>query len=142
MSIGGLPSLNDGNNARAILYNALIDKYGAQMFISAGNSDNGLNSVGDPSVATKVMSIGAHWSHDSVLSNYGNSTPSAEGLHDFSSRGPREDGGFKPDVVAPGNALPAQPIPRDTRRWDRDLRARGHHDVDGAVPAHVHLLAQ
>jgi hypothetical protein len=117
MSIGGLPALNDGNNARAILYNRLIDKWGAQLFISAGNSGPGVNTVGDPSVATKVMSIGAYWTKDSVLSNYGNNVPGPEALHDFSSRGPREDGGFKPDIVAPGNAVsgvptwqPGQPV--------------------------------
>ena len=51
MSIGGLPALNDGNNARAELYNRLIDDYGVQMFISAGNSGPGLNTIGDPAVA-------------------------------------------------------------------------------------------
>ena len=38
MSIGGLPALNDGNNARSALYDRLIDEYGVQLFISAGNS--------------------------------------------------------------------------------------------------------
>jgi hypothetical protein len=109
MSIGGLPSLNDGNNARAILYNRLIDKWGAEMFISAGNSGPGVNTVGDPSVATKVMSVGAYWTKDSVFANYGNVVPGPEALHDFSSRGPREDGGFKPDIVAPGNATSGVP---------------------------------
>ncbi len=37
MSIGGLPGLNDGNNARAELYTRLIDTYGVQLVISAGN---------------------------------------------------------------------------------------------------------
>lgn len=109
MSIGGLPSLNDGNNARAILYNRLIDKWGAQLFISAGNSGPGVNTVGDPSVATKVMSVGAYWTKESVLANYGTTNATNEALHDFSSRGPREDGGFKPDIVAPGNATGAVP---------------------------------
>ncbi|HTJ60085.1 MAG TPA: S8 family serine peptidase, partial [Candidatus Saccharimonadales bacterium] len=109
MSIGGLPSLNDGNNARAILYNRLIDKWGAQLFISAGNSGPGVNTIGDPSVATKVMSVGAYWTSDSVFANYGNTAVNSEALHDFSSRGPAEDGGFKPDVVAPGNATGAIP---------------------------------
>ncbi len=59
MSIGGLPSLNDGNNTRAVLYDRLIEQYKVQMFISAGNSGPGENTVGDPSVATKVMSVGA-----------------------------------------------------------------------------------
>lgn len=109
MSIGGLPSLNDGNNARAILYNRLIDDEGAQLFISAGNSGPGVNTVGDPSVATKVMSVGAYWHKDTVLANYGNVVPGPEALHDFSSRGPREDGGFKPQIIAPGSAVSSIP---------------------------------
>jgi subtilisin family serine protease len=109
MSIGGLPSLNDGNNARAILYNRLIDKWGAQIFLSAGNSGPGVNTIGDPAVATKAMAIGAYWTRESVQANYGNVVPGAEALHDFSSRGPREDGGLKPEVVAPGNATSSVP---------------------------------
>jgi hypothetical protein len=109
MSIGGLPALNDGNNARAILYNRLIDKWGAQIFLSAGNSGPGVNTMGDPAAATKAMAIGAYWTKESVLANYGNDVPSAEALHDFSSRGPREDGGLKPEVVAPGNATSSVP---------------------------------
>jgi subtilisin family serine protease len=109
MSIGGLPGLNDGNNARAILYNRLIDKWGAEIFLSAGNSGPGVNTIGDPAVATKAMAIGAYWTKESVLVNYGNNVVSDEALHDFSSRGPREDGGFKPEVVAPGNATSSVP---------------------------------
>ena len=41
MSIGGLPALNDGNNARAMLYDRLIEQSNVQMFISAGNSGAG-----------------------------------------------------------------------------------------------------
>src|SRR4029078_4222449 len=37
MSIGGLPAINDGNNARALLYDRIIETYNVQMFISAGN---------------------------------------------------------------------------------------------------------
>jgi hypothetical protein len=109
MSIGGLPALNDGNNPRAIIYNSLIDKYGVQMFISAGNSGPGINTVGDPSVATKVMSVGAYWTKATVLANYGATTVSDEALHDFSSRGPREDGFTKPQIVAPGSAVSSIP---------------------------------
>ena len=60
MSIGGLPALNDGNNTRAVLYNRLIEDNNTQMFISAGNSGPGENTIGDPAVATKVMAVGAY----------------------------------------------------------------------------------
>lgn len=39
MSIGGLPALNDGNNARATMYTRLIDTYGVQLVISAATPD-------------------------------------------------------------------------------------------------------
>jgi hypothetical protein len=109
MSIGGLPALNDGNNARAVLYNRLINDYGVQMFISAGNSGPGMNTVGDPSVATQVVSVGSYINKDTWMSNYGSRTGQYDNLHPFSSRGPSEDGGFKPQIVAAGAAVSAVP---------------------------------
>jgi hypothetical protein len=113
MSIGGLPSLNDGNNARTELYNRLIEQYNVQMFISAGNSGAGLNTIGDPSVATKVVSVGSYISQATWRANYGSDSLSVDNLHPFSSRGPREDGGFKPNLVAPGSAISTVPIWQD-----------------------------
>jgi hypothetical protein len=109
MSIGGLPALNDGNNARAVLYNRLINDNGVQMFISAGNSGAGMNTVGDPSVASQVVSVGSYVTSATWLSNYGSTTGPAENLHPFSSRGPAEDGALKPEIVAPGAAVSAVP---------------------------------
>nr|WP_246107981.1 S8 family serine peptidase [Saccharothrix saharensis] len=109
ISIGGLPALNDGNNARAELYNRTIAEYNVQVFISAGNSGAGANTVGDPSVSTDAMSVGSYITADTWLSNYGSVTKQREGLHGFSSRGPREDGGFKPNIVAPGSAISTVP---------------------------------
>ena len=110
MSIGGLPALNDGNNARAALYNNLIETYNVQIFISAGNSGPGMNTVGDPSVASLVMSVGAYITDDTYLADYGAQLYEADNLHLFSSRGPREDGGFKPEIVAPGAAISTTPL--------------------------------
>lgn len=109
MSIGGLPALNDGANARAELYNRLIDVYGVQLFISAGNSGPGVNTVGDPSVASDVVSVASSISKDTWKANYGSVVSSRLNLHNFSSRGPREDGGFKPDIMAPGSAVSTVP---------------------------------
>ena len=110
MSIGGLPALNDGNNARAALYNRLIEQSNVQMFISAGNDGPGMNTIGDPSVATLVMSVGAYITDDTYLADYGAQVYEQDNLHLFSSRGPREDGGFKPDIVAPGAAISTIPM--------------------------------
>ena len=110
MSIGGLPALNDGNNARAVLYDRLIEQYNVQMFISAGNSGSGMNTVGDPSVASKVMSVGSYITKDTWQKNYGSNSTFVDNMHGFSSRGPREDGGFKPQIVAPGSAISTVPV--------------------------------
>ncbi|MBC7374075.1 MAG: S8 family serine peptidase, partial [Frankiales bacterium] len=109
MSIGGLPALNDGSGARNELYNRIINDFGVQLVISAGNSGNALNTIGDPSVATDVVSVGASISRETWKSNYGSDVAFAKGMLTFSSGGPREDGGFKPNVTAPGSAISTTP---------------------------------
>ena len=71
MSIGGLPALNDANNARARIYDRLIADYGVQLFISGGNSGAGVNTIGDPSVANDVVSVASSITKETWLSNYG-----------------------------------------------------------------------
>ncbi|MBO3142483.1 S8 family serine peptidase [Dermatophilus congolensis] len=110
MSIGGLPALNDGNNTRSALYNRIIDEYGVQIFISAGNSGAGTNTIGDPSVATDAVSVAAGASKETWLANYGAKAKEEYWAQNYSSRGPREDGGFKPNIMAPGSAISAVPM--------------------------------
>ncbi|WP_406169181.1 S8 family serine peptidase [Streptomyces sp. NBC_00996] len=105
MSIGGLPALNDGNNARAELYTRLIDTYGVQLVISAGNSGPGANTIGDPGLADKVISVGATISKKTWAANYGSQVEKKYAMLPFSSRGPREDGGFTPTLSAPGASI-------------------------------------
>ncbi|WP_030171206.1 S8 family serine peptidase [Streptomyces sp. NRRL S-813] len=105
MSIGGLPALNDGNNARAELYTRLIDTYGVQLVISAGNSGPGANTIGDPGLADKVISVGASVSKETWAADYGSVVKTPYAMMPFSSRGPREDGGFTPTLTAPGAAI-------------------------------------
>jgi subtilisin family serine protease len=110
LSIGGLNALNDGSDAQSILYNRLITDYGVQVFISAGNSGPGLNTVGSPSTSTAAVSVAASVSDDTYLANYGAVTRKPMQLFNFSSRGPREDGGFKPGISAPGSAISSVPM--------------------------------
>ena len=110
MSIGGLPAFNDGGNARAELYNRLINDYGVQLVISAGNDGPGVNSVGDPAVATDVIAVAASVSKETWLANYGSTVRKKNALFNFSSRGPREDGGSKPEITAPGAAISTGPM--------------------------------
>jgi hypothetical protein len=94
----------------AILYGRLIETYNVQMFFSAGNNGPGMNTVGDPGVAALAMSVGAYITDDTYLADYGAQLYEADNLHNFSSRGPREDGGFKPNIVASGAAISTIPM--------------------------------
>jgi hypothetical protein len=109
MSIGGLPQLNDGNNTRCTVYQRLIDKKGVQLVFSNGNNGPGVNTAGDPAVCNSVIGSGAYLSKASTRSNYGADTPFDDNLNLFSSHGPAEDGGFRPQIVAPGSAVSTAP---------------------------------
>ena len=110
MSIGGLPALNDGNNTRCLLYARLIEQSNVQMFLSAGNNGPGVNTAGDPGLCNDVMGMGAYITSETYHQDYGTPMPFTDNLHLFSSRGPREDGGFSPSLVAPGAAISAIPM--------------------------------
>ncbi|WP_328581985.1 S8 family serine peptidase [Streptomyces sp. NBC_00370] len=105
MSIGGLPPLNDANNARTLLYTRLIDTYGVQLVISAGNDGPGTNTISDPALADKVISVGATISKDTWAADYGSGVTKKNAMMPFSARGPREDGGLTPTISAPGAAI-------------------------------------
>ncbi|MFI7653180.1 S8 family serine peptidase [Streptomyces albidoflavus] len=107
MSIGSSPEFNDGQSARALVYNRLVKESGVQLFISGGNS--GANTIGDPTAADQVVSVGASVSADTYWANYGSEVKAKRDIFPFSSRGPREDGGFKPDITAPGSAVAPTP---------------------------------
>ena len=66
MSIGGLPALNDGNNARCDVYNRLINKKGVQIVLSNGNNGPGVNTAGDPAVCANAIAMGAYVSKAST----------------------------------------------------------------------------
>ncbi|WP_218566418.1 S8 family serine peptidase [Vallicoccus soli] len=110
MSIGGLPALNDGDNARAELYDRIIDQYGVQIVLSGGNSGPGLNTVGDPAVSSDALAVAASISRQTWKANYGSEVRAEQALFNFSSRGPSEAGDVKPDVAAPGSAISTVPL--------------------------------
>lgn len=108
MSLGGMSDLNDGNDPQSLLIKELSEKTGALFSIAAGNSGPGLNTMGLPGVAGAAITSGAYISTNTWKADYGLNVPQ-DGLWYFSSAGPRDDGGLKPNIVAPGTAN--APIP-------------------------------
>ncbi|MEZ0580042.1 S8 family serine peptidase [Nocardioides sp. MH1] len=123
LSVAQTTALNDANNARAELYDALTDTYGVQIVVPAGDDGAGLNTVDDPSVAATTLAVGSYVSKATRLSNYGTVVGRVDNLDATSSSGPREDGGFKPDLVAPGSAVAPTPT------WESGLPEPGTYSL-------------
>jgi subtilisin family serine protease len=112
MSLGGLSNNNDGYDTQSLLIDRLSQISNTQFIISAGNSGPGLQTVGSPSAARHAISVAASASSDIMGRQSQISIPSADGKDEdfimgFSSRGPLGNGGFKPNVTAPGTQLSA-----------------------------------
>jgi hypothetical protein len=92
---------------------AVIPATGNQQMVvvfSAGNAGPNLNTVGTPGVAKNVITVGASEGVQAFGGADGCGMPdagadSANDMAGFSSRGPTDDGRFKPDVVAPGTHI-------------------------------------
>ncbi len=112
MSLGGLSNVNDGYDTQSLLIDRLSQITNTQFVISAGNSGPGLQTVGSPSTARHAISVAASASTDIMGRQSQISIPTEDGkdqdfVMGFSSRGPLGNGGFKPNVTAPGTQLSA-----------------------------------
>jgi hypothetical protein len=77
---------------------------------SAGNSGSGANTTGSPGNAKNVTTVGASEGVQAFGGSDGCGVPdtmanSANDMATFSSRGPTDDGRFKPEIVAPGTHI-------------------------------------
>jgi hypothetical protein len=108
-SLGGFSALNDGNDTLDLVTNRVIEKYKVPFFISSGNDGPGANTVASPATASKAIAVGGYVSKESELVNEGVDTLRDEYVDGFSSRGPREDGGLKPNILAPTPLLSTFP---------------------------------
>ncbi len=81
---------SDGKDALSTMVNAAVDA-GKVVVVAAGNAGPGANTVGSPGAAEKAITVGA--------------STDADGMANFSSRGPTADGRVKPDISAPGTKI-------------------------------------
>ncbi len=113
MSLGGLSNLNDGYDTQSLLIDRLTQISNTLFVISAGNSGPGLQTIGSPSTARYAISVAASASSDIMGRQSQIGVPTNDPSKDqdfvmsFSSRGPLSNGGFKPNVTAPGTQLSA-----------------------------------
>jgi hypothetical protein len=106
---GAHRALNDGGSVYSIICDRLVDKYNKLIFKSAGNGSDQLNALDESATAGKVMAVGSYINRETSLVNYGVTTAKEDNIDIGSSRGPRKDGGFKPNILAPTMSLSTKP---------------------------------
>jgi hypothetical protein len=95
----------DGNSVVGVVFRRLIEKYKKPIFASADNYGPGISTNGEPAAADKVISVGGYVNRLTWQSNYGAVTAVNDTVVNLSARGPRADGGFKPDLLAPAASV-------------------------------------
>lgn len=110
VSIGGLAAAAARSDSTASEWmNEIARKHGVLIVLAADNSGPGLSSgtsLGSPS---EVLVIGAYYSPAMWQRDFGFVVP-FEGVWSLSGMGPRSDGSYVPNVVAPGGSPTLSPI--------------------------------
>jgi subtilisin family serine protease len=88
----GFTNSSDGTDPASVAVDELTRRYGTLFVVAAGNFGDQAG-IDSPGTAASALTVGAVDDSDTVTG--------------FSSRGPRGDGGIKPDVAAPGEGIVA-----------------------------------
>lgn len=99
-------ALNDGGSVRSIICNRLVRKYNKLIFAAADNaSGDAVNYVQESGLADEVITVGSYIHRETSRVNYGVATVREDNIDIASGRGPRKDGGLKPNILAPSASL-------------------------------------
>lgn len=114
LSVGGLAagSAKAFDTGASEWLNQVARDYGVLIVLAADNNGPGLSSgatLGNPS---SVLAVGAYYSPEMWLRDYGWTVPQ-ESVWFFSGIGPRSDGSYLPSVIAPGGSTAPSPYWRD-----------------------------
>jgi subtilisin family serine protease len=106
---------DDGHSTFGVILNRLVEKYKKPIFISASNTGVTLNSVSELANGSNVIAVGGYLHKESWLALFGVEATRNDYVTNMSSRGPSEDGGFKPDIIAPMHGISAWPATGPSR---------------------------
>ncbi|MFS4429093.1 S8 family peptidase [Chryseobacterium sp. S90] len=100
-----LPTYYTDNNGNPVAF-------AATDVLPSTNCAQGFDCIGPGSLAKNIIVVGAT---DRITANSGRYTTSADVIHsDYSSAGPRDDGGIKPDISAVGTDVGSASTAEDT----------------------------
>lgn len=101
VQVASTERFKDGSSVVSTVWDRLIERYRKPIFISASNLGPGVGTMSEIGFGSNVISTGAFIHRNTWLVDEGLNADKSDYVANLSSRGPRQDGGFKPDFVAP-----------------------------------------
>lgn len=109
ISIAGLATGTQTDSIQGLWLRQISRTYGTLIVLAAGNGGPGLSSGATVGSPMELLAVGSYYSPAMWKRDYDLVVPT-EGLHWTSAVGPRQDGGFVPNLVAPGGAPAPAPL--------------------------------
>lgn len=129
VSLGGLPVASAYDSSASTWLNQIATSRGILIVLAADNTGPGLSSGATLGSPSDVLSVGAYYSPEMWQRDYGVVVPN-EGVWWSSGMGPRADGSYLPNLVAPGGS------PTTSPHW---LNASGYTTAAGTSIAVPHV---
>jgi len=101
VQFASIERLRDGASIIGTIWDRLIDRYRKPVLVSASNMGPATSTLSEIASGTNVISTGGYTHRDTWLVDDGVKADKDDYVTNLSSRGPRQDGGFKPDIIAP-----------------------------------------
>ncbi len=111
----------DGASVVSTVWDRLIERYKKPIFISASNLGPGIGTMSEIALGSNVISTGAYIHRNTWFADEGLVADKNDYVANLSSRGPRQDGGFKPDLIAPSLGLYATIGSRASSKFPYEL---------------------
>ncbi len=108
VSVTGMRDLSSGSSLESRMLAEIAQEYDVLIITAVGNTGPGLATAYTPGDPRWTLSVGAAAVPEVVLRDYGYDLP-GEAVWEYSSMGPRADGGLAPSLLAPGSMYTAMP---------------------------------
>gem|GEM_PF-3762702 len=128
VSVTGMHDLSSGSTLESRRLAEIAQEHDVLIVTAVGNTGPGLATAYTPGDPRWTLSVGAAAVPEVVLRDYGYSLPEVT-VWEYSSMGPRADGGLAPSVLAPGSIytpLPERLAPSERKFFEGTSCAAGH----------------
>ena len=100
---------NDGTSILDLLTSRMLTAYNKPIFVGAGNSGPVMGDLNSPSTAPQAFSVGAYTPAEAWKANFRTNPTMPDTIASYSSPGPTDNGGLKPDVLGVTGTLSTEP---------------------------------